>query len=147
MKIIGIDPGNSGAICVLSNGLISFVKLDCTERDVADFLFPYGQSSERECFAYLEKVHSMPRQGVSSSFKFGVSYGFLRGLLIGFAIPFDDVTPQRWMKAMNCMTGGDKNVTKARAQQLFPKTKITHAIADAALIAEFGRRLRNGELS
>jgi len=38
------------------------------------------------------------------------------------------------------MTGGDKNVSKRRAQELFPEIKITHAIADALLIAEYARR-------
>jgi hypothetical protein len=39
------------------------------------------------------------------------------------------------------MSKGDKNVTKRRAQQLFPQLKVTHAIADALLIAEYGRRV------
>lgn len=35
-----------------------------------------------------------------------------------------------------------KNLTKARAQQLWPEyPRITHAIADALLIAEFCRRV------
>ncbi len=45
----------------------------------------------------------------------------------------------RWQKEMGCLTKGDKNVTKRRAQELFPTLKITHAIADALLIAEYGR--------
>jgi hypothetical protein len=43
---------------------------------------------------------------------------------------------------MSCLTKGDKNVTKSRAQELFPEVKVTHAIADALLIAEYGRRIR-----
>jgi hypothetical protein len=39
------------------------------------------------------------------------------------------------------MTKGDKNITKRKAQELFPEIKITHAIADSLLIAEYGRRL------
>jgi hypothetical protein len=45
---------------------------------------------------------------------------------------------------MRCLTKGDKNVSKARAQELFPALKITHATADALLIAEYGRRLNLG---
>jgi len=41
---------------------------------------------------------------------------------------------------MGCLTKGDKNVSKRRAQELFPALKVTHAIADALLIAEFARR-------
>jgi hypothetical protein len=41
------------------------------------------------------------------------------------------------------MTKGDKNVSKRKAQELFPQLKITHATADALLLAEFGRRAQN----
>jgi Holliday junction resolvasome RuvABC endonuclease subunit len=84
----------------------------------------------------------MPRQGVSSTFKFGTSYGFLRGVLVALEVPFEAVTPAKWQRSMSCLTKGDKNVTKARAQELFPEVKVTHAIADALLIAEYGRRIR-----
>jgi crossover junction endodeoxyribonuclease RuvC len=82
----------------------------------------------------------MPKQGVSSTFKFGVNYGFLRGMLTAHKIPFEEVTPQKWQKAMGCLSKGNKNVTKAKAQQLFPNLKITHKVADALLIAEYCRR-------
>ena len=36
---------------------------------------------------------------------------------------------------------GDKNVTKRRAQELFPGARVTHAVADALLLAEYCRRL------
>jgi hypothetical protein len=38
------------------------------------------------------------------------------------------------------LSKGDKNVTKRKAQELFPSLKITHATADALLIAEYLRR-------
>lgn len=138
MIVIGIDPGLSGAIAAIGDGEPRWIKLDSTERDIADWM-----KNDLWQFAFIEKVHSMPKQGVASSFKFGQSYGFLRGLLVGAEIPFEEVSPQRWQKAMECLTKGDKNVSKSRAQQLFPKVKITHANADALLIAEYGRRLMN----
>ena len=82
----------------------------------------------------------MPKQGNVSSFTFGERYGFLRGLMMGLRIRYEYVTPQKWQKALGCLTHGDKNVSKAAAQRLWPKLKWTHATADAALIAEYGRR-------
>ena len=38
---------------------------------------------------------------------------------------------------MKCLTKGDKNVTKSAAQRLYPDRKITHADADAILIARY----------
>ena len=150
MRFIGIDPGQSGGIVALdTNGIVTHCeKMPGTEGDIGSLLSSIRWESETDHnFALIEAVHSMPKQGVSSSFKFGQNYGLLRGILIGQQIPFDQVTPQRWQKAMGCMTKGDKNVSKAKAQQLFPGERITHAVADALLIAEYCRRLRTGMLA
>lgn len=88
----------------------------------------------------LESVHSMPGQGVASSFKFGRGFGNLEMALTASGIPFTYVTPQKWQKELGCLTKGDKNVSKSRSQQLFPHIKVTHAIADSLLIAEYCRR-------
>lgn len=140
MIYIGVDPGGSGAIACLSDEGVAFTKNSETETDVCDWLVENGLRDGYGTCALIERVHSMPKQGVASSFKFGQSYGFLRGLLIACKIPFEEVSPVKWQTAMGCRSGGDKNVTKARAQQLFPKVKITHANADALLIAEYCRR-------
>ena len=140
MAVLGIDPGKSGALALVDNvGAKYTFKLSNTERDVWDCLKEWKPYIE--C-AYLERVSAMPRQGVSSTFKFGTSYGFLRGVLVALEVPFEAVTPAKWQRAMSCLTKGDKNVTKSRAQELFPEVKVTHAIADALLIAEYGRRIR-----
>jgi crossover junction endodeoxyribonuclease RuvC len=141
VNYLGIDPGNSGALALVdSDGAhIDTIKLKETPRDVWAWL---DECRGSIAFAVLEKVHSMPRQGVASSFKFGESFGFCQGMLTAAGVRFEFATPQKWQKAMQCRTGGDKNVSKARAQALFPGVKITHAIADALLIADYARRVR-----
>ena len=79
-------------------------------------------------------------------FTFGGSFRSLKVHLQWAGIPFDEVTPRKWQKALGCASGGDKKVTKARAQELFPTVRMTHAIADAYLIAEYCRRARLGLL-
>jgi Holliday junction resolvasome RuvABC endonuclease subunit len=142
MNYLGIDPGLSGAAVLLneSGGLVSSIRLEATEHDISQFL---RHCVDRDVlFAYLERAQSMPKQGVSSTFKFGMSYGFLRGCLVSHRIPFEEVGPRKWQTVLGCLSGGDKNITKARAQQLFPDVKVTHHIADAMLIAEYCRRIR-----
>ena len=134
--IIGIDPGKSGGLALRSPSGILAVKMPPTERDLFELLREWKWAS----FAYLEKVHSMPGQGVKSMFTFGQGYGSLRMALIANDIAFATVTPNAWQRRMGCMSKGDKNVTKAKAQELFPGHKITHALADAMLIAEYGWR-------
>ena len=140
MKVLGIDPGKSGGVAVVGDGFAEAAKLADTERDTWDQIRMAAGSCE---FAYIEKVHAFPGQGVSSTFRFGQSYGFLRACLIAAVIPFESVTPQKWQRSLSCLTKGDKNVSKAKAQELWPDLKITHATADALLIAEYGRRSRS----
>ena len=139
---LGIDPGTSGAMALIDadGKFVDVIKLKETQRDI--WLWLYGNQAHAT-FAVLEKVHSMPAQGVASSFKFGENFGFCQGMLVAAGIRFEFATPQKWQKALGCMTKGDKNVTKSRAQGLFPDAKIIHAIADALLIAEYARRLQN----
>lgn len=137
-RYLGIDPGASGGLAVRGDGYAMGYKMPATERDIADLFVEIGLEIT---MALIERVHSFPGQGVSSSFAFGKNYGFLRGMLIAYGIPFEDISPQRWQKALGCLTGGDKNVSKQKAQQLFPQLKITHATADALLISEYGWRV------
>lgn len=141
--VLGIDPGVSGALTILTlhGQYKGSIKLNETHRDVWDWLDEYRRLV---AFAVLEKVGPMPRQGVSSTFKFGMSYGGLIMLLVAAEIPHEYATPAKWQKRLGCMSKGDKNVTKIRAQQLWPgdrgPKRITHAIADSMLIAEYARR-------
>ena len=142
MIYFGIDPGVGGGIAVVGDGEQFHgpprLKLkDATEHDIAAW---FGLVNVDEPRAVIEAVSSSPQMGVVSAFTFGRSYGMLRGVLVGLAIPFVDVRPQKWQRAMGCLSKGDKNVTKAKAQQLYPGEKITHATADAILLATYCRR-------
>ncbi len=157
MKLyIGIDPGLSGGIAVLDpHGIVVLVaKMPETDRDLlglltvhavtgADDFTGLGGETSR---AALEKVGGMPGMGGPSMFKFGANYGAVRMALAAARVAFDEVTPQRWQKALGCLTHGDKNISKQRAQQLFPRLTVTHAVADALLLAEYCRRLHTGRL-
>lgn len=146
MTICGIDPGLSGGIAFMVDGALGQVhRMPETERDVFELLSKYHIDR-----CYIESVHSFPGQGVASSFTFGKGYGFLRGCLVALKIPFVDVSPMKWKKALGItFTAQDskkdkKNGSKALCQQWFPAVKINHAISEAILIAEYGRRIESG---
>jgi hypothetical protein len=149
--IIGIDPGKSGGIAWISDSGPCVEKMPETLADLwelfQDILTGARGTNEDRLYAamltpkaYIEQVHSSPQMGVKSAFTFGQGFGRLEMALTAAGIPFERVRPQAWQKSMGCMTKGDKNVSKRRAQELFPHLKITHATADALLIAEYGRR-------
>lgn len=139
--IVGIDPGQGGGVSYFSpdKKIVHVIKMPETEKDIVDALSNPDDDSVI-VLVMIEAVHSMPGQGVASSFKFGRGYGFLRGVITALEIPLEQVTPQKWQKVMECRTHGDKNISKARAQQMWPKLRITHATADALLIGEYARR-------
>lgn len=141
--IMGIDPGVSGGIAVLtaSGRIHSVAKMPVTLHDI---WFEIGEP-EGVVYAVIEDVLLRPVKGRNIGMKgaktFMKNVGALEMALVVAAVPFDRVLPQTWQAKMGCRTGGDKNVSKAAAQRLFPHAKMTHAIADALLLAEYARRL------
>ena len=137
--VLGIDPGQAGGIALLEDGQLAKAwKMPDTEHDVFDLIL--DAAAPVRAIAYIELAHSMPKQGVASSFKFGVGYGGLRMALIAAEVPFHTVQPHVWQAATGSLGHGDKNVTKRRAQEWFPGIQVTHALADALLIAAYGYR-------
>jgi crossover junction endodeoxyribonuclease RuvC len=90
----------------------------------------------------LEKVHSMPKQGVSSTFKFGMAFGGACALAKRFNSPLLMPTPQEWKKSLKLSS--DKLESLFMARNLFPNAplhlKKHNGRAEALLIAEFYRR-------
>jgi hypothetical protein len=137
----GIDPGCSGAVSTLDKEgkpVGGSFKLSETMLDVVEY---FEKFDLKDSYAVIEAVHSMPKQGVASTFTFGKSFGQCLGILSALRIPFILVSPVKWQTAMNCRTKGDKNVSKAAAQRLWPTVKISHANADSLLLAEYGRTI------
>ena len=92
--------------------------------------------------AWIERVHALPKQGVTSSFSFGLSYGLARGVLAALGVPVTLVTPQEWKRAFRL--GSSKSEARTIACRLFPANAGYFARvrddgrAEAALLALFG---------
>ena len=145
-KFVGIDPGWGGSVAAVSGsglfvGAVGFKGL--TEADVVGAVLDACRDAT---FVIVERVASMPGQGVSSTFKFGWSFGLVRAAVIASGAPWAEVTPAKWQTALGCKSGGDKGVLVMAAQKLWPGQRYTKtgkgAIADGLLLAEYGRRFR-----
>jgi len=164
MIFIGIDPGQTGAVAWIQSGEIvgNFGVIDAPiltveknksirhemdrvgmariVEDIKSLVAPMSR-----IVAAVERVHSMPEQGVASSFSFGMGYGIWLGILAAFEIPVDLVHPTRWKKVMMDGMGKEKQASMVRAKELFPTAELSlkkhHGRADALLIAEYRRRL------
>lgn len=144
---LGIDPGKTGGIALIDHTgrALAAHAMPKTFSDVV-LLLKELHAGDLTPRCLIEFVHAFPKMGVVSAFTFGKGAGVLEGALLALDVPFEPVQPRRWQQALGCLSGGDKNITKARAQALFPKLAITHLTADALLIAEYGRRLHAGAI-
>ena len=153
MVIIGVDPGQTGAIAAYDGAIITglidmptMARLHGSGRQVD----PYTLATEildlcagRNATVVIEAVSAMPGQGVSSMFRFGESVGVVLGVLGALQMPVRWVTPQRWKKAAG-IVGKDKDAARSLAIQLHPEVadqlsrKKDHNRGEAILIARFG---------
>ena len=140
---IGIDPGKSGALALLTeDGQCTVVPFN--ESAYTAILKAASGPSSVCC---LEKVGAMPGQGVVSMFNFGHNLGYIEGLLQAFDIPYQLVPPQTWKKEF-CVTS-DKNTSIEVCRKLFPHVSLlptarsrkpSDGMAEAMLMAEYARR-------
>lgn len=143
-NVIGIDPGASGAVAVVSDagGLVTVFdmpvfKINGKSRLDVHQLGEQLRSILPASKAVVELVGAMPRQGVSSTFVFGFSTGAVHGALGALSVPLDTVTPAKW-KAHFRLTK-DKDAARQLATRKWPHGPFSRVKdagrAEAALIA------------
>ena len=161
MTFAGIDPGKDGALFVIhpaatplcySTPTIPGVKGKrfYDERKIALLVrktIDIAEDSHSILFV-VERVHAMPGQGVTSMFSMGYGLGLWIGILAALKLSYELVTPQRWKSVMLDGTKRDKGAAVARASNLYPgvafttpRGRLLDGLADAALLAEYGRRI------
>ena len=143
MIYMGIDPGKDGAFAIIDDeGRTTVHPFDRTE-----FIETCRALARLPVVCCLEQVHSMPKQGVSSTFNFGKTAGYLEGVLEAFGIAYQLVTPQKWKKEFSVTS--DKNTSIAVCKRLFPEVSLRRTersrkdddgFAEALLMAEYARR-------
>ena len=145
MIFVGIDPGLSGGIAFYDDALpdraeafdLPVVAKVIDGRNLAALITRHGARK-----AIIENVHSMPKQGVASTFTFGRSFGTAIGIIEGLGLPVTYVAPTKWKKHFGLDSDAEKS--RAAALNLFPQTsmlfarKKDHNRAEAALIARWG---------
>ena len=153
---IGIDIGVSGAIAVVGDDYslvsVSDMPVITTKKmsrsgkvsykrqyDMVGFknMIEKIKSDHEIVRAFVEQVHAMPQQGVSSTCSFCKGAGLVEGILVGLSVPFERVLPQRWKKRFG-LQRLQKKASILKAQEIFNVKIKHHGAGDAALIALFG---------
>ena len=150
---VGIDPGQKGGIALVThNGVLAdAIPMPVADKEISGALLTqiletYRSDINDRLVVVIEKVHSMPGQGVSSTFAFGKGYGICIGVTQALGIALHQVTPQKWKRTFP-LIGKDKDASRHQATELWPsmavhwKFKYQNGVSDAALIAEHARRV------
>ena len=121
MIFAAIDPGAvHAAIAVFHDHTPVFVDDIRTVNGMLDATaFAHALGDMRVERMVVENVHSMPKQGVSSSFKFGMGVGIIHGVAGALRLPMTLVTPNQW-KAFHGLRA-DKELSRALAIRKWPE--------------------------
>jgi crossover junction endodeoxyribonuclease RuvC len=154
----GIDPGLSGAIAALFDGVPFLVydmptmarksgKQEVSCAGIAHAIWEvnnYPGSVGTSQHAVIELVGGNPiggrKQGTTSMFNFGKSCGRIEGVIVGKGIPLVEVTPVVW-KRHHGLVGADKDASRGVVMRRWPEAakwvtrKKDDGRADAILIA------------
>jgi Holliday junction resolvasome RuvABC endonuclease subunit len=145
--LIGIDPGAvSGAFAIrYPDGETWVDDLAVVNGQLDGASFSRVVRDRHVALAVVEQVGAMPKQGVASTFKFGVAVGIIRGVLMANAVPIHYVAPTVWKKYWG-LNGKDKDAARALAILRHPALrgldlKRHHGRADALLMLEWYREV------
>ena len=153
MRIIGIDPGLSGAIAVLDDQKVKCIfdmpvmsegKKNKRQLNSALLvsLLRENINSKEDTIIVVEQVNAMPGQGVTSMFNFGQTFGAIKGISAALGLPIFFVRPAKWKKHFE-LINSSKDASRTKAIEMYPslsgqlsKKKDVNK-SDAILIARF----------
>ncbi len=151
-SVIGIDPGKTGAAAWLLDGKLASVENLPIKEGVVDPVEMTPKVDRVGTVVVIEKVHAMPREGVTSSFNFGKVYGSILYWAYDWFDHVELVTPQKWKKGL--LVRADKEHSIEIADGLFGQREEWHrtgprggsmisensGCAEASLIAWWGMK-------
>lgn len=149
--IAGIDPGLKGAIAFLGE-VAEVQSLPVLDGRINGNML--GKLLKGVDLVLIEKVGTRAGQGAQHTMTTGVNYGIIIGLLMVLEIPYREVVASKWKREMGVTCPPDatakerKEKAIARTIELFPSVPIQgpkggylDGLAEALLIAEYGRRV------
>ena len=154
MKIIGIDPGLSGAIAILENKKVLKIfdmpvmsegkknKRQLNSAQLVKYIKDNLDEKSKEIIVVVEQVNAMPGQGVTSMFNFGQTFGAIKGICAALGLPIFFVRPAKWKKYFG-LINSSKDASRTKVIEMYPylsnqlsKKKDVNK-SDAILIARF----------
>ena len=153
MKIIGIDPGLSGAVAVMQDKKVINIydmpvmaegkknKRQLNSSQLVNIIKENIHEDE-ETIVVVEQVNAMPGQGVTSMFNFGQTFGAIKGVCAALKLPIFFVRPSKWKKHFE-LINSSKDASRTKVIEMYPTLSGQLARkrdvnkSDAILIAKF----------
>ena len=153
MRIVGIDPGLSGAIAVLEDikvlnlfemPVMAEGKKNKRQLNSAQLvnIIKENTNGDEEIAVIVEQVNAMPGQGVTSMFNFGQTFGAIKGVCAALELPIFFVRPSKWKKHFE-LINSSKDSSRTKVIEMYPSLSSQLAKkkdvnkSDAILIARF----------
>ena len=148
MVAIGIDVGKKGGYAIIYD-IDEYQAFVWDDKNFIEKMWDVSETTaaNERIVCCVEKVGAMPHQGVTSSFNFGKSAGFIEGVLEALGIPYQLISPQRWKKEFTLNSEKQKSIEVC--ERLFPNVNLlptercrikSDGMAEALLMAEYARR-------
>lgn len=148
MRVLGVDPGQAGGLAIIEAGrLLTGIRMPTYEHRGkqivnARLVINWIEANGGFDAAVVEAVHSMPGQGVSSSFQFGRSFGAIEATILSFGKPTHYVSPAVWKRALGLNKVKQQSIDAAKIRfgaeaDALLRFKADDGIAEAALIAAY----------
>lgn len=145
-RVIGIDPGLTGAVAVNGFRAAMVDDLPIVEKQInPSALAEFFEFQPEKSLIVIEQQQPMPRDGCKQSFRTGLNYGMLKAVAMLSGCRVEIIRANIWKKEFGLLKK-DKDASRLKALELFPeladrlKLKKHHGRAEALLIAEYGRR-------
>ena len=145
MKYVGVDPGLNGAVALVGDGFLAVEDMPTIgsnkNRVIDSLALAEILRGWAPAHTLIERVHAMPGQGVSSTFRFGQTLGRIEAVVALAQIPTTYVSPAKWKRHFRL--GRDKEDSRRLAIELFPHIadrlhrKKDEGRAEALLLARY----------
>ncbi len=143
MRILGIDPGLSGAYAIITPTEAMVDDLPIVDKHLDAAELQRIVKAYKPDVAIVERVTAQPGNGAVSMFTFGRCYGAILATLACAGVRTMTVPPAVWKRVMNL--NADKERSRARAIMEFPQTtglsrKKDEGRAEALLLALYAKK-------
>jgi crossover junction endodeoxyribonuclease RuvC len=144
---LAVDPGQKGGLCVVrfDGTPLEWVRMPAGTPRIIDWIST-ANGKYTNLVMVAEKSQAMPKQGIVGAFRYGAHFGIFETVAIMLQIPYHEVRPLIWKKALGLTSNKLDSITACR--RIFPRVELipdgcrtpNDGIAEALLISQWARQ-------